>query len=501
MGVLRHKPRGVANLDPKNIFAGAILGDDWVQMAVIHVDRNGGVYPIRAEKVVFDVPTGMTPSLAEIAKALKHCWEIVNPEGRLFCEQFFLCLPPWGTRSRPVTVRMPIPYDPRIPGFRKPIVRKRHVSELETLAAAANPVKHYSAVDLLLHEYKLENGECLRDPLGRETETLRFNGYQVLMESGVLEALLRSLRRLGITVGLMVSTQSATEGILTGEEKNAGTVIADLDRQRTHCSFYHRGAMRFTLCRDGGTQKVRESAAARLHRSVEDVSLLMQQQEQMMFPDDPNHAVFSTPLFRWGSEHPVLRKLDEAASRSVSEVFHQIDRAINLASREMMLPVRQVVLLGDDRIVLSDLKELTEQEAGVPCRIHSRGRVHHNPGVEVMGASRTFALFRYGAASPVRSQTTLDRHNENALDLLARRVAVAARDFYWSTAQRLADARDERRRRRIGRDAEEAPAFQPRIERLGETQPTRQSRRERPPLPAPTGATALLKQTARMVLQ
>lgn len=42
------RPGAVGELDPMNVFAGVVIGDDWVQALLMHVDPNGSVYPIRS---------------------------------------------------------------------------------------------------------------------------------------------------------------------------------------------------------------------------------------------------------------------------------------------------------------------------------------------------------------------------------------------------------------------------------------------------------------------
>ena len=54
LGLVHRNPQPVCELDPTHIFGGIIIGDNWVEAVVMHVDPMGYQYPIRSTQVQFE---------------------------------------------------------------------------------------------------------------------------------------------------------------------------------------------------------------------------------------------------------------------------------------------------------------------------------------------------------------------------------------------------------------------------------------------------------------
>ena len=435
--VEQRSPEPIGELNPAHIFAGAVIGDDWVQAVIMHLDPQGGVYPICGQAMILPVTPGLAPSLDLVRRSLKECWLKIDPTGSLLYNKFFLCLPPWCARSSDTEVRVPIEHNRRVPGLRIPTVRPRHVSDLEEVASWHDVPEHYVTVDLAALAYELDDGRRVSNPEEFITGTLGMQAHRVFADLATTRSMLNGLRTVRVEVDVMMSSHAAAAGVLSEEEMSLGTAVVDVGRRQTHCSFFERGLLRHTSSRDGGTEDVVTSTADRMQLSREDVVTLMKQRAQLLFPDDPNHRIFALPLFRWTMAHPAVQQLDEAAQASVAAIYRRVAHSLNVATREMMLEVNRVILVGDDPLTLRILKELVEERHELPCRMAIPEPVYSAPGTHLLGYARTIAFFREAARSQQRRQVYLERYNEAVFDRISRKVKTGARRLSMHALNRL----------------------------------------------------------------
>ncbi|MFC1452475.1 hypothetical protein ACFLSJ_03915 [Verrucomicrobiota bacterium] len=442
-------------IGPETIQACAMVGSDWAQTSVAHVDRRGAVYVIDSKWARIPVRHGCTPSLEQIARALARCWESLGVRREDdFC-RFLLCLPPWCTRYREACATVNVFHDERIPYFRVPVVRQDDVARVARKASADRVPPGYVTVDLFPRFFALASGRTVVDPREETSRTLRLRAGSVIAELGTVKGILDILHRMGVKVDAICSTPAASAGSLEEGEMETVTGVVDVGRRHTSLAVFDEGDLCHCATLEGGSEQVLMKTAQRLGTTKKRLSSLMAEPELDEYSGDPNDRYADLPLFGFGRCHPLVHHIEPAASESVEVLFERIDRGLQTAASLRSVDVRRVVFLGDAPLIVRLLKQLTSERRRRPCRIHIPDNVYLKAEMKLRGHVRTISLVQKHDGARGRFQYFLEDYNESILDMLSRLIRDGAAGLSWRAAKTIANvvpvSRRDGARRAAGR--------------------------------------------------
>ena len=435
----RTKLKAVCELNIENVVAGVVIGDDWVQAVIVHIDPRGAVYPIRTKARRIKTQPGLIPSLDDVCKAVVSCWKEILKEGPLDYSRFVLGLPPWCLGSRDTFTEFTIDCDERLPTFRLPKIRGHHVRELEKAASTADLPRHSVPVELVPLAYVLQGNRRIIDPRGLVSDMLKLHARVVFADLGTVLGLLDCLHDQGLRVNTMMAPHTAAEVLLTNDEKHLGTVVIDVGQRYTLCSLYHNGLLRYTARTEGGIKRVYAEIAHRLGTTSDRVAAYIRDKEPDISAHESDHSIRTLPLFRSALMPRSTKGLEDAAFPAANEIFQRTTQCVKRAADEMKIRFRSMVLLGDDPITLRVLKFLAEEQLLIRGRITRPQCVLGIPQPRTIGRTRTLSFFQQAVQGTPRRQVFLDQYNQNPLDTLARRFSDKATDASRRVLHRIAD--------------------------------------------------------------
>ena len=426
-------------LDTEHIFAGVLVGDNWVATVLVHVDPvSGSLYPIRDSHVFIPVNHGHTPSLRQIEDALEKSWTALNgPE--IEYSHLFLCLPAWCCRGQTATARTTISDAEHTPGLWWSKVASYHVRELQEKLYAEISSSKYVACDLMPLSFVLDNGCRLADPVDSITNTLDLDAYAIMADAGVIEALLERLRRLGLKADVVTTAFVAGREFLSLEDRDRGVVLMDVDQRSVTASVYRDGLMAETAVVPEGSDGILGSTADRLHMGAWPLGVLLKERRDVLSATDANEETVLHSSCSRGGKAVTVRDLEEAAKASADALVRQVQDALGLSSREKRSGLRKIVLIGDEPLVLRAVKRAAEKRLGLPCAWAVPDRVHAIERIETPGLARMVGLMRQAGLHPPATQPFLEAHNRTPMKSINRMLTERCRQLHQQMLARLRD--------------------------------------------------------------
>ena len=448
----KRKQMALSELNPQNIHAIALVGDNWVQTSIIDADPLGRVYFIAHQSQSLTTRKGCTPSLSKITRALVECWQGMSASPCLDYQQFFLCLPAWATSCTSRTTSISIAHDERIPCFRTPKVSGRDIRRAVESASVLGLSRQEVTLEILPRHFGLEGGRRVYNPIGELTRDMTMTSDMVVSEQGVLETMLSVLGEQDVKVDIVTSAAAAAAGCLNDQERSVGTAVIHVGRSQVSLSCFSAGTLLHATSWGGGADAVLATAADNLDTDVRRVSELAVDRELWLFSCHANQKVSSLPLFKWSTTHPILQHLEYAAREAVLRLADEAMRNLCAAMTDKSLAIERVVLLGDEPLTTRSLKEFLEQSMGIRCRIDIPGNVHLSQGApRIFDHALTVGFIRRCVSPGQRHYCYLDRYNETPVDAVTRIVTDRTRDLSLRMARRVADVVENRaRNKQIG---------------------------------------------------
>ena len=227
-------------------------------------------------------------------------------------------------------------------------IRNQEVNhyDLEDLAATAQAIAldNQLVIHLLPQQYKVDNQEGVKDPMGMYGVRLEGDFHLVLADQGVSQNLVRCLDRAGLTCqGLVFSPIGLAEAVLSTDEKQQGVVVVDIGEGCTNFSMFFNGVAIFSQSIPIGGGAVTRDIAHRLqvnNNEAEAIKLNIQEDDD---------AVRDTTEARYG------------------QIFRLIDKS--LAKEGLRSRVGRGVVLCGGAAKYPEIGDVVERYMGMPSRI------------------------------------------------------------------------------------------------------------------------------------
>lgn len=431
----RIKP--VDSLSHESTYGGLVIGDNWVVMGILFVDRLGHVIPIRVRRSFFEATPGEDPSLPKIEEAIRHCWSTIGGGADSEYSRFVVCLPPRATQSRHTSSRVSTRPEGRPFLSDRTVVTAQHLRELDTRISRDGVRPRYAVADMVPLAYQLDNQHRTSDPVGRQTELLTLQAHLVLSDSDTAQTILDCLRTLDIRTDVFMSPHMALSGNLAPVEKTADTISVDVDRLTTACSFFRDGKLIHTEWVEGGSYEVLEGASERLNTNPDELMQWLNDREDVAPPGAVDDDLL-LPLYpRWRNRNTSLVDLDHAARKAANGIVTQILAVVETARASSGTDTKRVILTGDDSMTLRAVRA-NLQHAGLMCewRLVEEALLQEDTLLAVPGFSRLVGMMKVARAQSGR-QPFLDEYNEALVDRVGQRIqAVPAHMKAWASRTR-----------------------------------------------------------------
>ena len=306
--------------DPENSFAAFYLGDDYAVLAVAEklfaeeveegeeeddddaerprvakqldfgqvfsgfdAEPSRGEEPMgdfrtyRTVKELIPVDRDVTPGVELIKQVFLTCWNRMQVDGRIKVKRFYICLPAWACKGQLVHEKMTIGTEGQNVFDVRPRIHAEHVRLLQDRAVLKAEVDGFEAVDLRAHYYTLDSERKVMPAENEVSSTLELHGYLTLAQSAILRELLGLLRKKNIKVDRVITPADACGGMLYKDLLQFGTVVVEMGKRHTGCSYYDTGhVVQQAVVETGSDQLVHDLSCAQ-RKPIDSVRQLVAQ--------------------------------------------------------------------------------------------------------------------------------------------------------------------------------------------------------------------------------
>ena len=407
--------RAVDHLKKENTFAAISFGDNYVSAALAHVDVMGSVYPYRLQHAFFKRDKRHDPDARELDAALRKCWEGLGNNPELEASQILVALPPWASRSRMAEARLVVPSEEGA-GMYARKVDKIVVRSLQDVMCAKNTPAGYVVSDLIPQYYTTDTGSTLGNPISATTSTLAMRGHLVMTELSVARIILDCLKSKSVWATHLTTAFCATGFNIWPDEKQRGVALIEVDRLRTYCSFFENGVLVHTCQVDGGSIETLSDAAHRLDVPPGDLALWLNDREELMRYADPQIEIAWPSATRKPNGPRTLGDIENAARPMAEKIMGRIQAALKGVDEAVNRGIRNVVLMGDDPLIMRALRSAFREVGGAQCEWRVPPKVHGEQHRAVPGFARMIGLLRMPRLWKERRQPFLESYNESVVE-------------------------------------------------------------------------------------
>ncbi|MEI6971122.1 MAG: hypothetical protein WCL44_06350 [bacterium] len=432
-------------------FAGAVIGDNWVATFMVHLDLLGPVYTMRWRREMIVVPKGVLPSLRDVKDTLGKCWAAMGNHVKVEYSKFFLCIPGWICRSVNSTAEIETNGKWSDRSRDRVRVDERHVRALRKKITKENLPPDSVVVDFVPGSFTLDDGRRMMDPTGAASRSLVLDAHLVVADGFWVNEVIGSLGDIGVRVDAVTSVFSATEDLLTDEEKLNDTLVINVGARHTCLSFFNEGYLSATKILKGGSDDVICKVAGNLNMPVAEVNASIAQLKLLLFSGDGEpDGCGEFPLFVWRTQLPVIRDLDHAAVPFADSLLSGIWREVERLRDERGVNLRNAIVTGDDPLVVRAVLSLMRDKTPLRSRRGVVENVHKSEEYDSPGYSQMVSMVRqHGGVMEPRGEN--GEHGANAL--VSHRESMAGsiiRDGWTAVRSYFArmNKREHQRRRK-----------------------------------------------------
>ena len=224
-------------------------------------------------------------------------------------------------------------------------------------------------IHILPQEFTVDDQCGIGDPLGMVGTRLEVNVHIVTSSTTAAQNIVTAVNRSGLLVGDTVLEPIAVgEAILTGDEKELGSVLVDIGGGKTNLAIYHHGAVRHTVVVPLGGELFTNDIAVGLRTSIPEAERLKRAQGCAVSSMTQNDEVFEVSGI--GSRQPraiAQSVLTDIIQPRAEEIIHLVRNEIRNAGYERQ--AGDGVVLTGGGAMLRGFVELAEDILDLPVRI------------------------------------------------------------------------------------------------------------------------------------
>jgi cell division protein FtsA len=224
-------------------------------------------------------------------------------------------------------------------------------------------------IHIFPQEFTVDDQYGIGDPLGMVGTRLEVNVHIVTSSTTAAQNIVTAVNRSGLLVGDTVLEPIAVgEAILTGDEKELGSVLVDIGGGKTNVAIYHHGAVRHTVVVPLGGELFTNDIAVGLRTSIPEAERLKREHGCAISAMSDSEEVFE--VAGMGSRQPrtiAQSVLTDIIQPRAEEIVHLVRNEIRSAGYEQQAGAG-VVLTGGGSL-LRGVVELAESILDLPVRI------------------------------------------------------------------------------------------------------------------------------------
>ncbi len=219
--------------------------------------------------------------------------------------------------------------------------------------------------------YVVDGQDGVRNPIGMSGLRLEVEAHIVTGAATAIHNLTQCFQQLGIEVDeLVLEPLASGEAVLTEEEREIGVVLADIGGGTTDVAIYADGAVWHSASIPVGGYQLTRDLAIGLQAPYAVAEEIKQLYGYALPQEISIDDTVQVQTFGSASPRPVSRRrVSEILQDRLLEIFTLIQREVQRAGKERLLPAGLVLTGGSAK--LAGIDELARQYLQVPVRVGS----------------------------------------------------------------------------------------------------------------------------------
>lgn len=238
---------------------------------------------------------------------------------------------------------------------------------LEAAQAVATP-PNYEILHVVPRNYKVDNQEDVKDPIGMNGVRLEVNAQIIMALSSQIKTLTKCVYRTGVDVqDLVFSVLADSESVLNKEQKELGVVLVNIGSSTTGIAVFEEGDLLHTSVLPVGSSHITNDLAIGLRTSIKIAEQVKLEHascvsENIRKRDDIDLNTIDPEI---GKRTMVSKyEISKITQARVEEIFEMIGKELKEIDRFGMLPSGVVLTGGGSK--LDGIVDLAKQQLQLP---------------------------------------------------------------------------------------------------------------------------------------
>lgn len=244
--------------------------------------------------------------------------------------------------------------------------------DIERVKEASQAVKlppNTVALHNVVREYFIDDVGGIADPLGMTGSRLEVSTIIVEAFGPHVNALLKTLERVGLKAGgLVFNPLAAAKSVLSKRQRELGAVLIDLGLGTTSFAVYDEGKVRHVKCIPIGAGHVTNDIAVGLRTSIDVAERLKLEFGTATARDVGRREMIPLRDFDPAADQEITRRfLVEIIEVRLAEIFDLVKAELKSLGNDLELPGGAVLVGGGAR--LAGISELVKNELKLPVQV------------------------------------------------------------------------------------------------------------------------------------
>lgn len=239
-------------------------------------------------------------------------------------------------------------------------------------------------IQVVAQEFIVDDQSNILDPIGMCGSKLQCNFHIITGQASATANLTRSFEKAGIEIqSICLQAHTASEAVLSSEEKEAGVALVDLGGGTTNVSIYHEGILRFTSSIPLGGSIITKDIKAGCSVTQDQAEKLKTRFGSALAEEVVDNRIITIPGLMGREPKEISEKnLARIIQARVQEIFEFIMWEIHKSNFQNKLIAGMVLTGGGAN--LKNVELLAEYQTGLPSRIGDPlpiGNGHHEKDI------------------------------------------------------------------------------------------------------------------------